>query len=309
MAVPTRKEREVEPPNAAGTPMGKARVDYIAACTQSNDWRAEMRPTSETSDREWARRYPIDLVDPRTGRVLGNVSIKLKKSDADFYVTWMKQYRREHGHWPLLESVSSGGTLYYLWPPDPEEDAANNPPPNKGKAAKATAREAAKEKKAPAKAAAENPQSPAHPQSVIPMTSSEIEIPWHSALKPAREQYWQVTGPGNGWFAELRPGTTEWGRIDIVDPRTRQRLGCAPKSYDKKWEAFAQEHKAKTGAWPLVQAIHRMGSLYVLVPLVVVGIDGVATKETPSGKTTQGFAAVSPVEKSGGFLSRLFGKR
>ena len=270
MAVPTRKEREVEPPNAAGTPMGKARVDYIAACTQSNDWRAEMRPTSETSDREWARRYPIDLVDPRTGRVLGNVSIKLKKSDADFYVNWMKQYRREHGHWPLLESVSSGGTLYYLWPPDPEEDAANNPPPNKGKAEKATAR---------------------------------------SALKPAREQYWQVTGPGNGWFAELRPGTTEWGRIDIVDPRTRQRLGCAPKSYDKKWEAFAQEHKAKTGAWPLVQAIHRMGSLYVLVPLVVVGIDGVATKETPSGKTTQGFAAVSPVEKSGGFLSRLFGKR
>jgi hypothetical protein len=137
VTAPERKEREVEPPNAAGTPMGKARVDYIAVCTQSGDWRAEMRPTVETSDKEWARRYPIDLVDPRTGEVLGNVSIKLKKSDADFYVDWMKQYRREHGHWPLIESVSSGGVLYYLWPPDPEEDAANNPRPKRGKAAAA----------------------------------------------------------------------------------------------------------------------------------------------------------------------------
>jgi hypothetical protein len=140
------------------------------------------------------------------------------------------------------------------------------------------------------------------------MTVSEVEIPWHSELKPAREQYWTVTGPGNGWFAELRPGTTEWGRVDVVDPRTGRRLGSPPKHYGKKWEEFALEHKAKTGAWPLVQAFHS-GGLYVPVPLVVVGVNGVKVKEAPSGQATQRKPVSHPAEKSGGFLSRLFGSR
>ena len=99
--------------------MGKARMEYIAACTQSKDWRAEMRPSGDS-------RYPIDLVDPRTGRVLGAVSVRLSKADAQFYIDWIRRYQRERGQWPLIESFSTAGTLYFLWPPDPEEDAANN---------------------------------------------------------------------------------------------------------------------------------------------------------------------------------------
>jgi hypothetical protein len=138
---------------------------------------------------------------------------------------------------------------------------------------------------------------------------TEVEIPWHPALKPARDAFID-TQHLRGAFAELRPGTTEWGRVDLVDPRTGLRLGSPPAYYGKKWETFAREYKAQNGTWPLVAAGSAAGGLYVSTPLKVAVADGTEVKPPPPiTPPISAPTAPSTAEKAGGLVSRLFGIR
>ncbi len=100
----------------------------------------------------------------------------------------------------------------------------------------------------------------------IPTTyDNETEIPWHSALKPAREAWWKAAGADGNWWVEMRPGSTEYGGVDLVGRRIITKLGSPPDA--SQLLAQVRAFNAQYKKWPLVVCYHS-GGMTMPTPVV-----------------------------------------
>ncbi len=130
-----------------------------------------------------------------------------------------------------------------------------------------------------------------------------LEVPWHSDLKPARDAYIKAAQAADDWSLEVRPGSTDYFPLDLIDPRTGRRVGSPPVKKADEYlgrNGLFETYRKTNGCYPRVEANGSGGSMEIKWPpdLSPLPSPPVPAPPQPSG-------AAQP----GGRLRRLLGGR
>jgi hypothetical protein len=128
-----------------------------------------------------------------------------------------------------------------------------------------------------------------------------LEVPWHSDLKPARDAYIKAAQAAGDWGLEVRPGSTDYFPLDLIDPRTGKRVGSPPVKKADEYlgrNGLLEKYRKTTGRYPRVEAASSGGTLEIKWPpeLSPPPSPPAAAPNQPSGAA-----------QAGGRLRRLFG--
>ncbi len=128
-----------------------------------------------------------------------------------------------------------------------------------------------------------------------------IEVPWHSDLKPARDAYIKAAQAADDWSLEVRPGSTDYFPLDLIDPRTGRRVGSPPVKKANEYlgrNGLLETYRKTNGCYPRVEANGSGGSMEIKWPPALS-----PPPSPPAAATTQ----PSGAGLAGGRFWRLFG--